>query len=285
VSAFLTQLSEPLSIDEALSGPDSAHWRTAMENEYESLIKNNTWALVDRPLNRSIVSSKWLFRRKYKSDGSIARYKARFVARGFSQTEGIDYYETFSPVIKMTSLRVLLALATIHNFYVHQMDVTTAFLNGVLNEEIYITQRLGFINPDTASKVCRLHKSLYGLKQAPRVWYELFDTYLLSHGFSKCVSDTNVYIKSSDTNFILLGLYIDDLILISKDLIYLTSHKTLFSQRFSMTDNNDIEYILGIQIQRDPSSKTLIYIYRKLNILKPSLQNLIWPHTNLLLLL
>lgn len=189
-----------------------------METEYDSLLKNNTWTLVDPPPNRPIVSSKWLFRRKYKSDGSIDRYKARFVACGFSHIEGIDYYETFSPVIKMTSLRVLLALATIHNYYVHQMDVTTAFLNGVLNEEIYISQPLGFINPDTASKVCRLHKSLYGLKQAPCVWYDLFDTYLLRHGFSKCVSHTNVYIKSSDTNFILLGLYIDDLILISKDL-------------------------------------------------------------------
>jgi hypothetical protein len=163
----------------------------------------------------------------------------------------------------MTSLRVLLALATIHNFYVHQMDVTTAFLNGVLTEEIYISQLLSFINPDTASKVCRLHKSLYGLKQASHVWYELFDTYLLSHGFAKCVSDTNVYIKYSQSNFILLGLYIDDLILISRDLTYLTTHKTLFSQRFSMTDNNDIEYILGIQIQKNPSTKTLILLQAK----------------------
>lgn len=164
VTAFLTQLSDPLSVDEALLGPDSDQWRKAMEIEYDSLIKNKTWTLVDRPSNRPIISSKWLFRRKYKSNGSIERFKARFVARGFSQTEGVDYYETFSPVLKMTSLRLLLALATINNYYVHQMDVTTAFLHGELHEEIYITQPSGFINPETASKVCLLHKSLYGLK-------------------------------------------------------------------------------------------------------------------------
>jgi hypothetical protein len=130
--AFLTQVADPSSISEALSSEDASHWLQAIETEYNSLIKNNIWILVDRPPDRSLVSTKWFFQRKYNSDGTLARYKARFVARGFFQQADIDYSETFSPVIKMTSLRLLLALATIHNYHIHQMDVTTAFLSGTL---------------------------------------------------------------------------------------------------------------------------------------------------------
>lgn len=140
-----------------------------MDSEYHSLLKNNTWELVAPPPNRSIISTKWIFRRKYNSDGSLARYKARFVVRGFSQQPGLDFYETFSPVLKMTSLRFLLALATIYDYHIHQMDVITAFLHGVLREEIFISQPEAYIKPGNESKVCRLLKSLYGLKQAPRI--------------------------------------------------------------------------------------------------------------------
>lgn len=256
--AYFTEVADPSSVSEALSSTDASHWRQAMESEYSSLMKNKTWILVDPPPQKSIVSTKWIFRRKYNSDGTIARYKARFVARGFSQQPGLDYSETFSPVIKITSLRLLLALATIYDYHVHQMDVTTAFLNGILQEDIYITQPESFVIPGNENKVCHLLKSLYGLKQAPRVWYDLFDKFLLSQGFLRCSSDNNVYIKRSTSTFLFLGLYVDDLILISSDLKYLTLHKAIFAQRFSMIDNNEIQYLLGIQLRRDRQAHTLI---------------------------
>jgi len=121
----------PTSVSEALSGSDSIHWKRAMDTEYNSLIQNSIWQLVDPPPDHNIINTKWLFCRKYKSDGSLARYKARFVARGFSQQEGLNYVETFSPILRMTSL-LLLAFATLYNYHTHQMDVTTAFLNGTL---------------------------------------------------------------------------------------------------------------------------------------------------------
>ena len=157
----------------------------------------------------------------------------------------------------MTSLRLLLALATIYNYYIHHMDVITAFLNGTF-EEIYITQPKGYIKPGTAHQVCCLLKSLYGLKQASRVWYKTFDTFLLSQGFLKCTSDPNVYIKRSHISILLLGLYIDDLVIISDNFQFSIVTKAIFNQRFSMTDNNEIGYILGIQIQQDRFYKTLL---------------------------
>lgn len=234
-----------------------------MDKEYNSLLANETWELVDPPLHRSIISTKWLFRRKYHANGSIARFKARFVARGFSQQPSLDFYETFSPIIKMTSLRLLLAFATLYDYYIHQMDVTIAFLHGILREEIFISQPEGYVRPSEEHKVCRLLKSLYGLKQAPCVWYDLLDTFLLAQGFLKCATDPTVYFKCHQSFIILLGLYIDDLVLISNDLEYLSIHKALLSQRFSMTDNKEIAYILGIQIIRDRSKKTLQLIQSK----------------------
>jgi len=188
----------------------------------------------------------------------LARYKARLVARGVSQQADIDYNETYSPVIKTTSFRLLLALATLHDYHIHQMDVTTAFLHGVLKEVIYVSQPEGFIQPGNKHKVCQLLKSLYGLKQSACVWYEVLDSFLVAQGFFCCKFDTNVYIKCYKTLFILLGLYIDDLILISNDLKFLFAIKVMLSQHFSMIDNNDIEYILGVQIRRDEAKRTLI---------------------------
>lgn len=136
-----------------------------MDSEYESLIKNHTWELMDLPPNKNVINTKWIFRHKYNSDGTISHYKARFVARGFSQQEGVDYTDTFSPLIKLKSLRLLLAFATFYDYHVHRMDVITAFLNGVLHEEIYISQPEGYVLSTHKTKVCRLLKSLYGLKQ------------------------------------------------------------------------------------------------------------------------
>jgi len=259
----LTQLSDLLTIHEALTGDETSHWKTVMDLKYETLIKNGTWKLVDSPPNRTIISIKWLFCRKYNCDGSLARYKARFVTHGFSQQAGIDFTETFSPVIKMTSLRLLLAFATFYNFHIHQMDVVTAFLNGLLHEEIYIDHPEGYSQFGQEHKVCRLLKSLYGLKPVPRMWYELFDTFLLSQGFHRCTLDTSVYIKRQGSYILLLDLYVNDLVLIANDLKYLCIYKQICTQRFSMMDNNELAYILSVQVRRDRASNTLILTQEK----------------------
>jgi len=141
--------------------------------------------LVDLPAGSKPISNKWVFRRKYNNtDGSIQTFKARLVAKGFKQKRGIDYFDTYAPVARLTSIRVLFAIASIYNLHVHQMDVKTAFLNGDLDEEIYMEQPEGFVLLGNEKKVCKLVKSLYGLKQAPKQWHEKLDNFILSHSLS-----------------------------------------------------------------------------------------------------
>ena len=143
-----------------------------MELEYNSIMKNRTWDLVDRPTKRKVISTKWVYQAKYKSDGSLEKYKARLVAQGFAQKEGYDFQETFAPTTRMTMIiRLVLALAAKEGCQVYQMDKMSTFCNGNLEEEVYVEGLLGFVIPGSKSKVCRLRKALYGLKQAPRAWY------------------------------------------------------------------------------------------------------------------
>jgi hypothetical protein len=148
----------------------------------KSIIKNDVWEIVPRPKSKDVVSSKWLFKIKHVSDGSIEKYKARFVAHGFSHKQGIDYKETFTPVARYTSIRTIIALAAKMKWKLHQMDVKTTFLNGVIEEEVYIEQPQGFEVEDRKSHACRLKKALYGLKQSPRAWYGHIDSFLTSLG-------------------------------------------------------------------------------------------------------
>jgi hypothetical protein len=160
-----------------------------MIEEYQSIIKNEVWEIVTRQNNKDGVSSIWLFKIKYAADGSIEKYKARFVARGFSQKEGIEYEETFAPVAKYTSIRTIIALAAKMKWKLHQMDVKTTFLNGVIEEEVYIEKPQGFEVEDRKCHVCRLNKALYGLKQSPRAWYGRINSFLMSLGFTKTGSN------------------------------------------------------------------------------------------------
>jgi hypothetical protein len=173
---------EPTCFEEAIQKKE---WADAMTEEYQSIIKNDVWEIVPRPKNKDVVSSKWLYKIKHVVDGSIEKHKARFVARGFSQKEGIDYEETFAPVARYTSIRTIIALAAKMKWKLHQMDVKTTFLNGVIEEEVYIEQPQGFEVEDRKTHVCRLKKALYGLKQAPRAWYGRIDSFLTSLGFTK----------------------------------------------------------------------------------------------------
>lgn len=177
---------DPESIDDAKQRDDWPNWKEAIDSEYDSLIKNNTWTLCDLPKERKAITGKWMFKLKHKSNGDIDKYRARFVARGCSQKQGFDYGETYAPVAKLTTLRILLAIAVRFNMHIHQMDVKGAFLNGNLDEEIYIKPLEGF---DHGGKVCKLQKAIYGLKQASRMWNEKFNEFITRIGFKRCASD------------------------------------------------------------------------------------------------
>jgi len=184
-----------------------------MQAEYDALLANDTWSLVPRPPGVNLVTGKWIYHHKLLTDGSLDRYKARWVLRGFTQCPGIDYDETFSPVVKPATVQVVLSLALSQNWPIHQLDVKNAFLHGTLTETVYCVQPSGFVNSSHPDFVCRLNKSLYGLKQAPRAWHTRFATYLLSLGFVEAKSDTSLftYHRGSDTAYLLL--YVDDIVL------------------------------------------------------------------------
>jgi histone deacetylase 1/2 len=173
---------------------------------------NNTWTLVPLPLHRKAIGCKWIFRVKENPDGTVNKYKARLVAKGFLQTAGCDFTETFSPVIKPVTIRIILTLAVSFKWQVQQIDVNNAFLNGVLQEEVYMTQPSGFEATDK-SLVCKLHKSLYGLKQAPRAWYDRLTTTLLHLGFVKSKCDPSLLIHSHKGTSTYVLIYVDDILI------------------------------------------------------------------------
>jgi len=177
-------------------------------------MENEIWDLVELPDGEKPIGCKWVFKVKHRSDGRVERFKGRLVAKGFSQRRGIDYFETYSPVVRFSSIRALIAFAVQNGMCIHQMDVVTAFLNGDLHEDIYMQQPDGYIQPGSEHLVCKLKKSLYGLKQAPRCWNIRFHKYMESLGFKQTV-DPCVYIRTGNT-IAIVAVYVDDLILITK---------------------------------------------------------------------
>ena len=231
----------------ALKDPN---WHAAMIDEYSALLSNNTWDLVDPPRNANIVTGKWIFRHKLKSDGSLDRYKARWVLRGFTQREGIDFDETFSPVVKPATIQIVLSLALSSDWPIHQLDVKNAFLNGKLDETVYARQPSGFIDPNSPEKVCRLNKSLYGLKQAPRAWFQRFASYIASLGFIGAKTDSSLFVYRRGPDMAYLLLYVDDIILTASSSTLLHSLIGSLHSEFIMTDMGDLHYFLGISVKR-----------------------------------
>ena len=185
-----------------------------------------------------------------KTDGSIDKYIARLVAKGYKQKEGLDYFDTYSPVTRITSIRMLIANAALHNLEIHQIDVKTAFLNGDLNEEIYMDQPEGFISLGQEKKVCRLVKSLYGLKQAPKQWHEKFDKVMMSNGFTIYECDKCVYVKDTNNGYVIVCLYMDDMLILGSNNYIITTTKKMLSSKFNMKDLGVADVILGIKISR-----------------------------------
>ena len=266
---FLTYMleGEPQTYKEAVNSTESLMWKEAIKSEIDSILHNHTWELVDLPSSCKPLSSKWIFKRKWKVDGSIDKYKARLVIKGYRQTEGLDYFDTYSPVTRINSIRMVLAIAALKDLEVHQMDVKTAFLNGDLNEEIYIEQPEGFSAPGQEMKVCRLVKSLYGLKQAPKQWHEKFDNVMLSHGFKINECDKCVYVKDDEHVYVIVCLYVDDMLIIGSDDKMITSTKNMLNSRFDMKDMGLADVILGIKIKRTSDGLVLSQSHYVDNIL------------------
>uniref|UniRef100_A0A251TCA0 Putative copia protein n=1 Tax=Helianthus annuus TaxID=4232 RepID=A0A251TCA0_HELAN len=226
-------------------------WQDAMDREMESIIKNDTWELVDPPLNQTPIGVKWIYKTKYDEHGQISKHKARLVVKGYNQKYGIDYQDVFAPVIRFDTVRLVLALAAHHGWHLHQMDVKTAFLNGYLKEQVFIEQPEGYVVKGKERKVCKLKKALYGLKQAPRAWYSRIEGYFATHGFKRCIYEHTLFTKMSKEEKIIICLYVDDLIIASDSLSSIESFKELMKKEFEMTDMGILHYFLGMEVSFD----------------------------------
>lgn len=254
---------EPKSYREILEREDRDEWIDATLKEIENLYDNDTFEFVEKPKDTPLVTSKWVFKLKTRPDGSVDKYKARLVARGFTQTQGIDYTETFAPTLRMETIRILLAFALQHHLCVHHMDVNGAFLNGHLEEEIHMKLPDGFaeLHEDPsffANKVAKLKKTIYGLKQSMRRWNIRLVTYLLSQGYVQSHADPSLFILRSEKNEIksIIATYVDDCILIG-EFDEITKAKEVLSSEFKMTDLNEMSGILGVNVIQSADSIAL----------------------------
>ncbi|KAE8725167.1 Eukaryotic translation initiation factor 3 subunit E [Hibiscus syriacus] len=255
---LLTEDGEPSTYQEAINSSDASLWMMAMQEEIEALHKNNAWDLVSLPQGRKPICNKWVFKIKRNGDDQVERYRARLVVKGYAQKEGIDFNEIFSPVVRLTIVRVVLAMCVTLNLHLEQLDVKTTFLHGNLEEEIYMLQPEGFEEKEKKNLVCRLNKSLYGLKQAPMCWYKRFDSFILCLGYNRLNADPCAYFKrSGDNDFVILLLYVDDMLVAGPNKDYIEELKAQLAREFEMKDLGSANKILGMQIHRDRSNRKI----------------------------
>lgn len=217
-----------------------------MQQELDALAHNHTWDLVPLPLGKKPIGSKWVYKVKLRSDGTLERHKARLVAQGYNQKYGIDYHDTFSPVVKITTVRCLLALAAYRKWPLFQLDVNNAFLHGDLFEEVYMKIPDGLLAP--SNHVCRLNKSLYGLKQSSRQWFARLTTEMLNQGFVSSHSDSSLFLKKTSTCFTIAAIYVDDIILTGNNISDIQSLKSHLHRIFSIKDLGKLHYFLGLEV-------------------------------------
>ncbi|RVW37266.1 Retrovirus-related Pol polyprotein from transposon TNT 1-94 [Vitis vinifera] len=248
VDSDITEIQVPQNIQEAFKYPK---WKAVVDEEVRELEKNGTWEITDLPRGKKPVGCKWIFTIKYKADGNVDRYKARLVAKGFTQSYGIDYQETFAPVAKLNTVRVLLSLAANLDWSLHQLDVKNVFLNGDLEEEVYMDILAGLETTSNFNKVCRLRKSLYGLKQSPRAWFERFTKVVKGYRFVQCQSDHTLFVKHfPEGKLAIIIVYVDDIILTGDHEEKIDLLKKLLTKEFEIKDLGNLKYFLGMEIAR-----------------------------------
>ncbi|GJX06329.1 putative ribonuclease H-like domain-containing protein [Tanacetum coccineum] len=246
-ACFLSQ-EEPKKISEALQD-DS--WVQAMQEELLQFKLQQVWVLVDLPHGMKVIGTKWVYRNKRDERGVVVRNKARLVAQGYTQEEGIDYDEVFAPVARMEAIRLFLAFASFMGFIVYQMDVKSAFLYGTIDEEVYVSQPPGFVDPDHPKKVYKVVKALYGLHQAPRAWYATLSTFLEKHGYKRGTIDKTLFIKRDKKDIMLVQVYVDDIIFGSTKKSWCDEFEALMKSRFQMSSMGELTFFLGLQVKQN----------------------------------
>ncbi|KAK9217771.1 hypothetical protein WN943_006399 [Citrus x changshan-huyou] len=246
-AAFISQI-EPKSFADV---ENDESWIMAMQEELNQFERNNVWELVPNPEHQSIIGTKWVFRNKMDESGVVVRNKARLVAQGYNQEEGIDFDETFALVARLESIRMLLAYACHKDFILYQMDVKSAFLNGYIMEEVYVKQPPGFENEKFPDHVYKLSKALYGLKQAPRAWYDRLKNFLLDNDFSMGKADTTLFVKHKNQDILIVQIYVDDIIFGSTNELLCKDFSSCMSQEFEMSMMGELKYFLGLQIKQN----------------------------------
>nr|GEY06141.1 hypothetical protein [Tanacetum cinerariifolium] len=238
---------EPANVAEALRDVD---WVSAMQEEFDQFPRLKVWSLVPRPEGKSVIKTKWIFKNKKDESSLVIRNKARLVAIGYSQQEGIDYDEKFTPVARIEAVHLFLAYAAHKDFTVYQMNVKTPFLNGILKEEVYVGQPPSFVSKQYPDHVYALDKALYGLKQAPRAWYDVLSQFLIDSGFQKGSIDTTLFIKKKGKHIMLIQIYVDDIIYGSTNPKYCTNFSYLMVKRFEMSMMGEMKFFLGLQVNQ-----------------------------------
>ncbi|CAI7729189.1 unnamed protein product [Closterium sp. NIES-53] len=246
---------EPASMEEALAGPDREKWLVSRDAEYQSLLENGTWDLVVLPEGKKAVQCKWVLRIKTDDKGQVTIYKSRLVAKGFMQKEMQDFNEIFAPTAKPPTLCVLLADAAVSGKFIIQMDISMAFLNGILEEDVYMTQPPGY--EDGTGRVCKLKKSIHGLKQEPRCWYQKLAAILEEMGFRTSSCDESLFLKGEGEKLVLFLVYVDDILLFSSSMKEIQKVQQLLMKNFKCKTLGEVKYYLGVHVERDMDHKWL----------------------------
>ncbi|KAJ9539001.1 hypothetical protein OSB04_031734 [Centaurea solstitialis] len=248
ISVFLSQ-TEPKKAYDAMKDPS---WIEAMQEELLQFVLQHVWDLVDLPRRHRVIGTKWIFRNKTDERGIVIKNKARLVAQGYTQEEGIDYDDVFAPVARIEAIRLFLAFASYKGFKVYQIDVKSAFLYGTIDEEVYVSQPPGFEDPKYPDKVYKLRKALYGLHQAPRAWYDTLTSYLLDNKFERGVIDKTLFIKRTETDMLLVQIYVDDIIFGSTKDDMCKEFEELMHKKFKMSSMGELTFFLGLQVKQKP---------------------------------
>jgi hypothetical protein len=256
--------AEPINVEEAMN---SQVWIATIKEELAMIDKNQTWMLVDKSTHKKAIGVKWIFKTKLITDGKINKHKARLVVKGYSQETGIDFTENFAPVSRHETMKLLLALAAQNGWYIFQLDVKSVFLNGVLNEEIYVEQPAGFEKSNSTNKVYLLKKALYGLKQAPRAWYNRLDNHLLSLGFNRSMNEVTLYVKHADGHKLIVSVYVDDLLITGDKEQLVEEFKTNMKDMFEMNELGLLIYFLGMKVTQSDQGYFLCQKHFSLKIL------------------